>query len=173
VNNVTVSSKDWFINATLPSGSYASYLGLGSSDESWFTMNTSTSGFEIILAATFLPNSKSSESRFVQLFRDTGCTTEYDNNTWARQGVGGSGAVTYNLQPCVRTYNASIERGELQETLLATYANMFFAESNTPVWRMADLGCAGADARSQLQQAGSNITDQTTLIPWNVEVEPE
>ncbi|KAK8071518.1 hypothetical protein PG996_004866 [Apiospora saccharicola] len=184
----------YFVNTTLPSGSYTS-IGQYEIDETSFAMNSTDDGWiEIIQVSKAYPGGTPNwwddhyYANYVRgLTKDmnmTGCTTAKENNTWACSGFGGSGAARCRLDPCVKTYSANVEHGRLQENLVHAQLDMFIAEGRmgeTPhtydedprpdrdsYWLAADLKCAGPEVVSRLQEAGFRIRDDDIIIPWSV-----
>ncbi|KAK8074384.1 hypothetical protein PG997_009047 [Apiospora hydei] len=167
-----------WVNTTLPSGSYAA-TGPSMGWETWFVMNATAGGWIDIIQASMafpgaIPNWRAdhdyaAKMRLPETVNSTGCTTARENNTWACSGFGGAGAARCRIDPCVKTYRASVENGRLQEDLVRSQRDMFVTGSlNYPYWLAADLSCAGPEAVSRLQEAGFRIGKDGVIIPWNV-----
>ncbi|KAK2610150.1 hypothetical protein N8I77_003603 [Diaporthe amygdali] len=182
VFNVTSNSTVFttWVNTTLPSGSYAA-TGSSTTTESWLALNQTADGWtDIIQASKAFPGAPedwywdhyyATTMRPVTNLNDSGCTTAYDNNTWACSGFGGAGAARCKISPCVKTYRATVEQGQLRERLVRTQKDMFVStSSNYPHWLAADLTCAGPEAVSRLRKEGFRINDDDVVIPWNVMV---
>lgn len=179
-SNETETTESIWVNTTLPSGSYAA-TGSTSSSESWLSLNQSAGGWiDIIQASKAFPGAPedwywdhyyATTMRPTTGMSDNGCTTAYENNTWACSGFGGAGAARCKIDPCVKTYRAVVEQGQLRETLVRSQRDMFVStSSNYPHWLAADVTCAGPEAVSKLRGAGFNISDDDMIIPWNVMV---
>ncbi|KAL1847413.1 hypothetical protein Daus18300_013945 [Diaporthe australafricana] len=177
--NETVTTP--WVNTTLPSGSYAA-TGSSTTTESWLSLNQTADGWtDIIQASQAFPGAPEDwywDHYYASVMRpvtdaanDTGCTTAYENATWACGGFGGAGAARCKLSPCVKTYRATVEQGQLRERLVRTQEDMFVSTaSNYPHWLAADVTCAGPEAVSRLRGAGFRINDDDVIIPWNVMV---
>lgn len=173
VDKATNTSYIWYINTTLPSGTSASFRAGTNYDQRWFTVNKSSYGTEVVLAAPSLPDTNDTFaykhwiSRVAKAERvQAGCNSEHANSSWACS-ASGAGAARCILKPAVKTYRASIRNGKLSEELLSTNTDFYWADFHMV---MADLDCAGPRVRKQLQSFGFNITDDERLIPWNVPV---
>lgn len=178
-DSTQIIQNKW-VNTTLPSGSYAA-TGSSSSTESWFSLNKTQDGWiEIIQASMAFPGAPenwyqdhyyASTMRLPEDMSGNGCKTAYENNTWACSGFGGAGASRCRFSPCVKTYRASVESGQLKETLVRTQEDMLVSgSSNYPEWLAADVTCAGPEVVSRLRAAGFRISDDDVIIPWNVMV---
>ena len=179
-SNQTEIIENIWVNTTLPSGSYAA-TGSSTTTESWLALNTTADGWiDIIQASMAFPGAPedwywdhyyATTMRPVTDVRDNGCTTAYENNTWACSGFGGAGAARCRLSPCVKTYKATVEKGQLKERLVRTQKDMFVStSSNYPHWLAADVTCAGPEAVSRLRKEGFRIDYDDVIIPWNVMV---
>lgn len=179
-SNQTEIIENTWVNTTLPSGSYAA-TGSSTTTESWLALNTTTDGWiDIIQASMAFPGAPedwywdhyyATTMRPITDMKDNGCTTAYENNTWACSGFGGAGAARCKLSPCVKTYKATVEQGQLQERLVRSQKDMFVStSSNYPHWLAADVTCAGPEAVARLRKEGFRINDDDVIIPWNVMV---
>ncbi|KAI3393044.1 hypothetical protein diail_4783 [Diaporthe ilicicola] len=176
-SNSTETIENTWVNTTLPSGSYAA-TGSTTTTESWLSLNKTADGWiDIIQASKAFPGAPEDwywDHFYASTMRPTtdgGCTTAYENNTWACSGFGGAGAARCKLSPCVKTYKATVEQGQLRETLLRTQKDMFVStSSNYAHWLAADVTCAGPEAVSRLRKEGFRINDDDVIIPWNVMV---
>jgi hypothetical protein len=170
--NQTQTQEVFFINSTLPSGTYASYnLEQGAK---WFTIenNITTGNYDLILAAQMLPGSSPQQQASIYdnyfAYLSGGCHTAWQNATWGCQNYG---AATCRLDPCVRTYEASVKGGKVDETTVAQYTNMYQGMTNLPIRAMADASCVtNPTDRERLRKLGINITDTSTMIPYPVAI---
>lgn len=184
---------DWVITM-LPSGlSTSTKSGRLGPDEDgrWFVVNSTTDGwFEVLQVSKASPGAMPdwlddhfySTGMRENAYGSNGCETPLENNTWACSGFGGAGATRCRLDPCIKTYRASVEQGVLHEHLVHSQLKMFATEHSQDVsaenshvgwysyWLAADLTCAGPDAVSRLQGAGFRVGANDTIIPWSVRV---
>lgn len=179
-NLTEISSMVW-VNTTLPSGSYAA-TGSSSGSETWFSLNQTEDGWiDIIQASMAFPGAPEDwnwDHFYATTMRPSagiggsnGCASAYENDTWACGGFGGAGAARCKFNPCVKTYRADVEQGQLRETVVRTQEDMFVStSSNYPEWLAADVTCAGPEVVSRLREAGFRISDDDVIIPWNVMV---
>ena len=171
--NQSQTQEVFFINSTLPSGTYASFnLEQGAK---WFTIenNITTGNYDLILAAQMLPGSHSQQQDYGYdnyfAYLSGGCHTAWQNATWGCQNYG---AATCRLDPCVRTYEASVKGGKVDETTVAQYTNMYQGIiGSIPIRAMADASCVtNPRDRERLRKLGVNITDTSTIIPYPVAI---
>lgn len=178
-SNATETDEMIWVNTTLPSGSYAA-TGSTSGSETWFTLNQTEDGWiDIIQASKAFPGAPedwywdhfyATTMRPSATMGSNGCATAYENNTWGCNGFGGAGAARCKFNPCVKTYRANIEQGQLSESVVRTQDMFMSDSSNYPHWLAADVTCAGSEAVSRLRQAGFRINDDDVIIPWSVMV---
>ncbi|KAI0437556.1 hypothetical protein F4803DRAFT_538370 [Xylaria telfairii] len=110
----------------------------------------------------------------------TGCEDAASNNTWwCRQW----GAATCSLQPCVRSYTANVDGGQLTETLVGqSEANMTWgygesASTSGLVVLQNFLGivnteCINDAERKGLIAAGYKFDNNTRWLPYNLTFNP-
>lgn len=168
------------VNTTLPSGSYAlsnmyTYPGLTVANRAY-----DSRWLEIVQASAAYPGggymTKTHRHRF-----NAGCRTEADNSTWACSGFGGAGAARCTIKPCVKTYKAAVEQGQLKEEIIATglmelYVGDFrriSTEELVYVYAAADLTCAGTETITRLQEAGFHIGNDQQVVRWDAIANPE
>lgn len=105
-----------------------------------------------------------------------GCGNASTASDWKCQGYG---AANCTFAPCVRTYNASIKAGRLDETLLlpitwinATQNGYTDPSNNESVQSqnqaLVDTQCISQHERSSLKSEGYLIDPQTRWLPYNV-----
>lgn len=110
-----------------------------------------------------------------------GCDDAASNNTWwCRQ----YGAATCSLQPCVRSYTASVNGGRLAETLInQSDANLAwgYGESastgdglvfDQSFLGLVDTHCINDAERQGLTAAGYSINENTRWLPYNLTFNP-
>ncbi|ETS86316.1 hypothetical protein PFICI_00144 [Pestalotiopsis fici W106-1] len=162
-------------NTTLPSGSYTS-IGQLDSSNGWFRINATSDGWIDVIQASLAwsggDEHLQTDHHLATVIRPDpgGCNIASDNNTWACSGFGGAGAARCKIRPCVKSYNAAVDQGEITETLVKRPAQMYRADMGSRPWLAADVKCAGSEAVSHLQNAGFRIADDDIIIPWNVMV---
>lgn len=169
--NQTQTQEVFFINSTLPSGTYASFnLDQGAK---WFTVENNHAGnYDLILAAQMLPGSdqqhQASGYNNYFAYLSGGCGAAWQNATWGCQNYG---AATCRLDPCVRTCEARVQGGKLDEITVAQYTNMYQGFVGEPILAMADASCVtNPRDRERLRKLGINITDTSTMIPYPVAI---
>lgn len=176
-NSTEIGGGAW-VNTTLPSGSFAA-TGSSTTTETWFSLTQTEDGWvDIIQASKAYPGAPedwywdhfyATKMRPSTDMSSSGCTTAYENNTWACSGFGGAGAARCKFSPCVKTYKANVEQGQLRESVVRTQEDMFVSTSSSlPHWLAADVTCAGPEVVSRLRKAGFRINDDDVIIPWNV-----
>jgi hypothetical protein len=140
------------------------------------TPHHTTGEFDLILAAQILPGVNAADASNANYFASlgAGCDEAWAKETWGCQN---GGAATCRLDPCVRTYKATVEQGKLQEQTVAQYTNMYISEiieDVGPYVAMADATCVKDPAvRQRLRELGVNITDTSTMIPYPVGISTE
>lgn len=111
----------------------------------------------------------------------TGCSDAKTNNTWYCRG---SGAANCILQPCVRTYTASVDGGQVTEIMtehsdpaltwgygaVAHDFNGIVGEKD--IWGLLDKYCVSNQERAQLITEGYDMDGEGRWLAYNVTLDP-
>ncbi|KAI8954464.1 hypothetical protein F4801DRAFT_503529 [Xylaria longipes] len=102
-----------------------------------------------------------------------GCQDANSGNSWRCRGYG---AATCMIQPCVRIYNASVERGQTTETKIIDTGLMSWAPDptggNTGLG-MLDTDCLKGDQKEKLTKQGYDLKNGTRWLPYNATTWPD
>lgn len=114
-----------------------------------------------------------------------GCNDPATNDTWYCRGYGAAQCV---LQPCVRTYSSSIDRGKINEvtvehsdldqtwgfTEAPPLTERFLAANydNAQLFGLVDTQCITADERQRLKQQGYDTDKASRWLPYNTTFDP-
>ena len=91
------------------------------------------------------------------------CTTAQENATWACSG--GIGAATCSLSPCIRSYQAKVNNGKLEETFVGStqeFGEAMEAMSSETI----DIGCLSPAERRSLINIGYQINETTQWLAY-------
>jgi hypothetical protein len=104
-----------------------------------------------------------------------GCSDPATNSTWACRGYG---AAKCTFQPCVRTYNATVDAGVLKETLLDSsdplidwglgLSSEYRSGSGSLMRALLDVNCTTAEERQRLRDDGYKIDESVRWLPYNI-----
>ncbi|KAF3014700.1 hypothetical protein E8E14_006122 [Neopestalotiopsis sp. 37M] len=113
----------------------------------------------------------------------TGCSDAQTNNTWYCRGYGAASCL---LQPCVRTYTASVDAGQVVEAMVDRsdpalvwgYAEV--AHNTTDggivvakdIWGLVDKTCINDDEHQQLAAAGYELSGDKRWLGYNITFDP-
>ena len=92
-------------------------------------------------------------------------TTDAKETLWKCRGYG---AARCSIEPCVKTFNASVEAGKLTEILLNTSTNWGYPSMNSFLSYMLDTECINPDELTMLSKGGYNIDPQQRWLGYNV-----
>ncbi|KAI0171952.1 hypothetical protein GGR52DRAFT_448583 [Hypoxylon sp. FL1284] len=157
-------TKLWGINSSL-------YMGDDIPDEPWLNM---TSWPDMCVArswSSMYRNSKFGMTILKGATQDsllgvdpltgnnlTGCTSPDDTDTWYCRGYG---AASCALQPCVRFYNATINRCQLKERLIHRQETSNSVDNINGLyqqgWGIVDMQCVSEDESGNLKDRGYTI----------------
>lgn len=95
------------------------------------------------------------------------CSDVNLKDTWPCQGIG---AARCSFSPCVKTFNAVVHNGLLQETLVDTTTNWgvdVWGADNFGGGSMLDATCLSSDELQSYQNLGYTIDDDQKWLPYN------
>ncbi|KAF7523254.1 hypothetical protein G7054_g11816 [Neopestalotiopsis clavispora] len=102
----------------------------------------------------------------------TGCESLQADNTWDCRGYG---AAKCFIQPCVRTYTASIDSGQLHERLIESTIDLTWGVSawvgsdSYPIFGLVDKDCISERERAYLVSDGYKLDGQGRWLAYNFE----
>ncbi|OQU94208.1 hypothetical protein CLAIMM_00598 [Cladophialophora immunda] len=169
---LNISNNGEFLMSTLPSGASASFLvnGSGFADQHWFTMEVDVDTFDFVFAA--LPEDAAG---YFALITDNPCQTPYETSTWACSGPGAASCAIY---PCVKTFNASIQAGQLAENLISSVPFGITEDQVGPISTgqielLINIPCLEHDQVEALTELGFNTTGSQWIssLPPNVTID--
>ncbi|KAI0170991.1 hypothetical protein BJ166DRAFT_589085 [Pestalotiopsis sp. NC0098] len=109
------------------------------------------------------------------------CTDAQTNDTWHCRGYGAANCL---LQPCVRTYTASVNAGQAVEVmvdrsdsaLIWGYSELEHDEGQMvnakSFWGLVDKTCISDEERQQLALAGCDVGDDERWLSYNITFDP-
>lgn len=165
------------VNSTLPSGAFASFLFNGSDffDQRWFTITFDADTYDFVFPALALDGSDQTTARYFADITDNQCDSPFETSTWACSGPGAAGCAIY---PCVQTFNASVNAGQLTENLISTtpfgiYGNDVGPISTGRIEVLVDISCLEHDQVEALTKLGFNTTGSKWIssLPLNVTID--
>lgn len=164
-DGVTVNDN---ITSTLPSGLSTIWYGTLGETLSGTTVNSTE--VQILQGATFLSEIGFDASTGQQV---VGCDTAVENATLWHCRV--ANAASCKLQPCVRTYNASVTAGKLTEVMVdsSPIDQEWGSNENGVLKSIVDTQCTSAQENASLSQLGYDlkgrwISYNTTLGTNNI-----
>ncbi|KAE9370138.1 hypothetical protein N431DRAFT_442007 [Stipitochalara longipes BDJ] len=148
-SNATTDTDSW----TLPSGVQ---LSSNAETPTYFIMDGSMSeGIEMIF-------------RMVEY--ETGIaptTSECPSSNKETFGCNGIGAASCSMFPCVRTYSASIENGNLTEQVVSNWSDL---GQSTTTYNAANVACMSAEDRRNATEAGYIIEPDTEWLAYKTSI---
>ncbi|KAH8597168.1 hypothetical protein B0O99DRAFT_685082 [Bisporella sp. PMI_857] len=103
------------------------------------------------------------------------CETAASAETWRCRGYG---AAICALQPCVRTYNATIKAGYLEERVISQSSSTVWGRSNSSTssirsrWGMVDKYCISSNDSERLKYEGYKLGGSFRWLAYNVSQSP-
>lgn len=189
---VTVSANDacsdWKSSCKFSS---SLYVGEDYNDDSFTWVNMTTvemsSSTEMVVAETWRADNSSAMFGAVILkgattdsmlgidpftsLNITGCDEPSSPDNWRCRGYGAASCV---LRPCVRFYNATVDRGQLKEQLVSQSDPVDWGLPEIPVaylatnimWAVVDTQCISQDESQSLTERGYAV-DSARWLPYN------
>ena len=165
-SNGTVSANNFVSNYTLPSGMdsvseeipnnyFTTLFSMGPGNE--------TASFGPSVDMIFTPGASSEEAGplLPGAPSDAQCS-QSKNQTFGCNNVG---AASCSLFPCVRTYEATVNGGNLTENLVSTSAEF---GSGQDTLTMVDVDCLSAGDKRNISEAGVTIAPGQKWLPYNI-----
>ncbi|KAI9840381.1 MAG: hypothetical protein M1838_004080 [Thelocarpon superellum] len=151
-STVNSTSPTWQCNSSLPGGFSAISRDDDQGDIDYFNMQGPSGGNSSMqIIAMNLTNIYSGN-----------CSTKQENATWPCMG---HGAASCTLSPCVRSYQAAINNGKLEETVVSTSAE--WARDNALESSVTlDVDCLSPAVRKSLIDVGYTINASTRWLGY-------
>jgi hypothetical protein len=124
------------------------------------------SEYEILIGRNYYTETNLDPSA---VYRRIDCDNTAPNASWLCRGYG---AASCTFSACVRTYNATVTAGRLDETLIETSPKdvqwEYDAESNNAMAAVIDTHCIASDEANQLRAANYTWNSTTRYIVYNL-----